>query len=92
MANAGLHGFTNTTDPCYSNAPADDTSATGCSLSNIDSFVYWNNVHPTGAVQALWAQGMEQAVPEPSTWATLIIGFAGTGLMGLRSARKRRAA
>jgi phospholipase/lecithinase/hemolysin len=92
LANAESHGFTNTTDPCYSNAPATDASMTGCSLSNIDSFIYWNDVHPTGAVQALWAQGMEQAVPEPTTWSMLIIGFVGTGLMGLRSARKGRAA
>jgi hypothetical protein len=30
------------------------------------------------------------AVPEPSTWAMLIIGFAGMGLLANRQARKRR--
>jgi phospholipase/lecithinase/hemolysin len=92
LENSGSYGFTNTKDPCYSNAPATDTSKSGCSLSNIDSFIYWNDVHPTGAVQALWAKGMEQAVPEPSIWAMLIIGFAGMGLMGLRTTRRGRAA
>ena len=29
------------------------------------------------------------AVPEPSTWAMMLIGFAGVGYAGYRSARKR---
>jgi hypothetical protein len=32
------------------------------------------------------------AVPEPSTWAMLIVGFAGLGYAGLRRSRARRAA
>jgi hypothetical protein len=32
------------------------------------------------------------AVPEPSTWATLLLGFAGLGLVGYRKARKAGAA
>jgi outer membrane lipase/esterase len=92
LDNPLAYGFTNTTQPCYANAPASAASDTGCDASNIDSFVYWNDVHPTAAVQALWAQGMLQAVPETSTWVMLLVGFAGTALMGLRSARKGRTA
>ena len=92
LANPLAYGFTNTTQPCYANAPASAASDTGCDASNIDSFVYWNDVHPTAAVQALWAQGMLQAVPETSTWVMLLVGFAGTALMGLKRAPKGRTA
>jgi hypothetical protein len=32
------------------------------------------------------------AVPEPSTWAMMLVGFAGLGLAGYRRAREVRAA
>jgi phospholipase/lecithinase/hemolysin len=87
-------GFTNTTQPCFSDAPtmADTTPGTDCSITNVNNFIYWNDVHPSGHVQALWAGGMEAVVPEASTWAMLLMGFAGTAFMGLRSARKGRTA
>jgi hypothetical protein len=31
---------------------------------------------------------MTPTVPEPSTWAMLLIGFAGLGLMGWRASRR----
>ena len=34
-------------------------------------------------------QAMETGVPEPSTWAMLIIGFAGLAWAGLRRAQER---
>ncbi len=92
LANPLKYGFTNTTQACYSHTPSSDASATGCNTSNIDSFIYWDDVHPTAPVQALWAQGMQQAIPEASTWAMLLMGFAGTAFMGLRSARKGQTA
>jgi outer membrane lipase/esterase len=92
LDNAMTLGFTNTTHACYSDTPSSDASATGCDTSNINSFVYWDDVHPTKPVQALWAQGMQQAIPEASTWAMLLMGFAGTAFMGLRSVRKGRTA
>ena len=33
-----------------------------------------------------------RAVPEPSTWAMMLIGFAGLGFAGYKRARGRRAA
>jgi phospholipase/lecithinase/hemolysin len=77
-------GFTNTKDPCYSNTPLSAASNTGCSTANIDSFVYWDDIHPTARVHALWAEGFRAAVPEPSTWAMLLIGFLGLGFAGYR--------
>jgi hypothetical protein len=40
---------------------------------------------PSGAATAVSAA----AAPEPSTWAMLIVGFAGLGLVGYRGARRR---
>jgi outer membrane lipase/esterase len=90
LAKAGELGFTNTTDPCYSNTPVSAASNTGCSAANIDSFIYWDDIHPTAGVHALWAEGFEAAVPEPSTWAMLLIGFGALGFAGYR-ARARAA-
>lgn len=89
LANAG---FTNTTDPCYSNTPGSTASNTGCSTANIDSFVYWDAIHPTARIHALWAAGFEAAVPEPSTWAMLLIGFLALGFAGYRRGALARAA
>src|SRR6202522_2151484 len=52
LADAAAHGFTNTTDPCYAftGLPTSTASNTGCDTGNIDSFVYWNDIHPTAPV------------------------------------------
>jgi hypothetical protein len=36
--------------------------------------------------------GVVEAVPEPSTWALMLLGFAGIGYAGYRRAREPRAA
>ena len=38
------------------------------------------------------AANIEAAVPEPSTWAMMLIGFAGVGYLAFRKAKKREAA
>jgi outer membrane lipase/esterase len=99
LANAMSLGFTNTKDRCYTKTPfsAATSAACGPNAENIDSLVYWDDIHPTARVQAFWAQGMGAelgvivAIPEPSTWATMLIGFAALGLAGYRSSRKGRA-
>ncbi len=41
---------------------------------------------------ALLADVSLNAVPEPETWAMMLAGFAGLGLIGFRRARKTRVA
>jgi len=51
-----------------------------------------------GTYKWTWGTGANQnftlvigtAIPEPSTWAMMLIGFAGLGFMGYRSAGRRR--
>jgi PEP-CTERM motif len=72
----------------------DSTATTpGCgpNAENIDHFLYWNIIHPTAPVQALWAQSLREAVPEPSTWAMLLIGFVSLGFAGYRRGSLARA-
>jgi phospholipase/lecithinase/hemolysin len=85
--------FTNTTDPCFTDTPLSPAATTGCGTdgANIASYLYWDDIHPTARVQALWAKGFETAVPEPSTWAMMLLGFAGLGYAGYRRARAGRA-
>jgi phospholipase/lecithinase/hemolysin len=94
LADAAAHGFTNTTDPCFTNTPTSAMATVACGPdgANVDSFLYWDDIHPTGPVQALWAQGFEAAVPEPSTWAMLLVGFIGLGFAGCRRGALARAA
>jgi phospholipase/lecithinase/hemolysin len=95
LANAAALGFTNTTDRCFINTPlsAATTQQCGTDGANINSFVYWDSIHPTERVQAQWAQamgaelGVNVPVRETSTWAMMLIGFAGLGFAGYRSRR-----
>ena len=82
-------GFTNTTDRCYTNAvavfvnpavPLQDTPGCGVidpvfGAANIDQYIFWDNIHPTSRVQAMWAQGFALAVPEPATLTLFGLGL-----------------
>ncbi|MBN8990184.1 MAG: SGNH/GDSL hydrolase family protein [Rhizobiales bacterium] len=75
-------GFTNTTDACGAVAGAD------CS-----KYVYWDGIHPTTAAHHEIADAflaIASPVPETSTWAMMIIGFAGVAFITYR--RKSRPA
>lgn len=68
-------GFTNVTDACG--------AAVG---ANCDSYAYWDGIHPREAAHMVIADAFlaVAAVPEPSTWAMMILGFAGVGFMAYR--------
>jgi outer membrane lipase/esterase len=73
-ANPAGFGFSNATDACGAILGAD------CS-----QYVYWDGIHPTAAAHMVIADAfIAQAVPEPSTWAMLLVGFAGVGFMAYR--------
>ena len=94
LANAATYGFTDTTDRCFTDTPLSATTSSACGpdAENIGGFVYWDNIHPTEKVQALWAAGFSSAVPEPSTWAMLLIGFGSLGFAGYRRGARPLAA
>ncbi len=96
LENAGSYGFTNLTQPCFADTPFSAVSTTGCVPdgpdANISTYLYWDHIHPTAGVQALWAEGFRAAIPEPSTWSMLLLGFAGMGFAGYASSRKANAA
>ena len=85
-ANAAALGFTDTVDPCYTNTPLSAAATPQCGVNGakVNQFLFWDAVHPTAPVQALWGAAFAAALPEPS----LILTFAGAlGLLGL--ARRR---
>lgn len=79
-ANPAAFGLTNVTDAC--GAPSN-----GCDPATAE---YWDGIHPTAAAHLLIADAFlaVATVPEPSTWAMLILGFAGLGLVSYRRASK----
>lgn len=73
VANPGAYGFTNVTSPCLSAVPC----------SNPDSYLFWDDIHPTAHTQAIVAGVLAAAaVPEPST--AMLALAAGAALAVLR--------
>jgi phospholipase/lecithinase/hemolysin len=94
VAHPGEFGFSNVTAPCWTGgftgpAPGDKLCSTP------DTYLFWDHIHPTAAGHLLVADAALSAlglpVPEPSTWAMLLVGFGGLGFAGYR-ARGRAAA
>ena len=89
-------GFTNVSDPCWTGNFTDPSSGTLCSPNTADQnqFLFWDEVHPTAAGHLLAAEFAVDALaaPEISTWAMMLVGFAGLGFAGYRRSRKRAVA
>jgi phospholipase/lecithinase/hemolysin len=90
VANPSAYGFTDVTDPCYSGSF--DTPGTVC--ADPDQHLFWDSEHPTKIAQALAGElafnvlnGTTDPLtaPEPSTWAMMLMGFAGLSFASWRA-------
>jgi phospholipase/lecithinase/hemolysin len=92
LNNPAEYGLTNTTDPCdnlFANPPAPICSTP-------DKYFYYYNSHPSDATHKIVGgelftevEGLPSPVPEPSTWAMMVLGFLGLGFASYRSARTK---
>ena len=96
MSNLARFGFANVTSPCISG----NFESPGSVCADPNQYLFWDQEHPTAAGHALTADlafsvltGAPDptTVPEPSTWAMMILGFAGLGVIGWRARRFRAA-
>lgn len=75
VADPSAYGFTNVTDAC------------GAAINHCDpsTALYWDGIHPTAFAHNVIAEAfVATAVPEASTWALMLLGFAGVGFMAYR--------
>jgi outer membrane lipase/esterase len=81
-ANPAAFGLVDVTDAC--GAPSN-----ACDPATAE---YWDGIHPTATAHTLIADAFlaeaGSAVPEPSTWAMMLLGFAGLGFVFRQSRRK----
>jgi phospholipase/lecithinase/hemolysin len=63
-------GFTNVTEPCFN--PADPGNLTNV-LAGCQGFLFFDTVHPTAAAHLLLGDRFFATVPEPATWALLLV-------------------
>jgi len=68
---------------------ADVSNACGAIVgANCDTYAYWDGIHPTTAAHTVIADAfVTAAVPEPSTWILMFVGFAGVAFMSYRRQR-----
>ncbi|WP_174279111.1 SGNH/GDSL hydrolase family protein [Sphingomonas bacterium] len=53
--------------------------ATGGLASDCAGYLYYDGIHPTAYVHGLIAQAIVASIPDPTTWAMMIVGFGLTG-------------
>lgn len=80
VSNPGVFGLTNVTTPCYSGFVAPNPGGTECSTP--DQFLFWDRVHPTAAVQRIFADAiLVSVVPEPSTLVLFLASMLALGVV-----------
>jgi outer membrane lipase/esterase len=90
--NPSAFGFNDAADPCWTGSFSNPGSGTLCAptVAEQDKFVFWDHVHPTEAAQLLVAEdalNALSAVPEPSTWALMMLGLIGVVFVGHRRSK-----
>ncbi|MDH3637232.1 MAG: SGNH/GDSL hydrolase family protein [Gammaproteobacteria bacterium] len=81
VTDPGSFGFTNATDMCWTGSVLGPGTGTQC--ADPDSYVFWDDVHPTAAAHAvLGDMAFSQVVPIPA--AVWLFGSALLGLIGIR--------
>lgn len=75
VAGVGSNGFSNVTDMCF-NAAVPSLCATP------NTYLYFDNIHPTTAAHMLLGSQMAAAVPEPESMLLMAVGLV--ALLGLR--------
>ena len=85
ISNPSTYGFTNVTDACLGNSACTDPS----------KYFYYYNSHPSDAAHHIVGDelyqevlGLPTPVPEPRTWAMMVIGLLGLGFVGFRKRDK----
>ena len=83
-ANPSAYGLTDVTDACWSGGTAGYAGG-GSVCASPGTYLYWDALHPSAAANQFIAEAAFRAViPEPSTWAMMLIGLAGLGFAGAR--------
>jgi phospholipase/lecithinase/hemolysin len=80
------YGFTDVSDPCWTGGFT-GFAGPGSECGSPGTYLFWDSVHPTALGHQLIADAARAAIPEPSTWAMMLAGFAGVGFIGWRRAR-----
>lgn len=70
------YGFAELTTPCLSFGVTDPVAA---QCSNPDEYLFWDAIHPTAAAHRVVAQAALHSVPEPSSFALMLLGLAALG-------------